>query len=107
RPRLRRFLRPDRNRNGKFKTAVKKKTLNPEFNEDFLFSVSPQELPLKTLEITVWDKDFGAKNDFIGALRLGNKCSGERWTHWEAAIKMPYQTHTVWHPLGVELHHHH
>lgn len=74
----------------KYKTSVKKKTLNPEFNEvkrvsclrtekqnglnifnyssqqEFQYDVSLDQLAKKTLEISVWDYDLGMSNDFIG-----------------------------------------
>jgi len=50
-----------------FKTTVKKHTLKPEFNEDFVFSrIQLQDLISKTLQITVYDKDMGKKDDYIG-----------------------------------------
>uniref|UniRef100_A0A1I8IJL3 C2 domain-containing protein n=1 Tax=Macrostomum lignano TaxID=282301 RepID=A0A1I8IJL3_9PLAT len=97
------YLKPDRDKSSKFKTAVKKKTLNPSFDEEFIYSVSPQDLLQRTLEVTVWDQDIGTKNDFIGALMLGNKCSASRWQHWEVLLKQPYQWHERWHSLSAEL----
>ncbi|CAL8287913.1 unnamed protein product [Arctogadus glacialis] len=52
----------------KYKTTVKKKTLNPEFNEEFSYDVSLDHLAKKTLEISVWDYDLGMSNDFIGCI---------------------------------------
>lgn len=50
-----------------FKTTVKKHTLNPEYNEEFVFShMQLQDLIGKTLRITVYDKDMGKKDDYIG-----------------------------------------
>jgi Ca2+-dependent lipid-binding protein len=50
-----------------FKTTVKKHTLQPEFNEEFVFPhVQLQELIAKTLQIVVYDKDMGKKDDYIG-----------------------------------------
>lgn len=40
------------------------KTLNPQWLEQFDLHMY-QEQP-KVLEITVWDKDFGGRNDFMG-----------------------------------------
>ena len=50
-----------------FKTTVKKHTLQPEFNEEFTFHhIQLQELISKTLQVTVFDKDMGKKDDYIG-----------------------------------------
>ncbi len=63
------FLYPSTDMNNKylFKTTVKKHTLNPEYNEEFIFyHVQLQDLISKTLRITVYDKDMGKKDDYIG-----------------------------------------
>ncbi|KAB7499967.1 Double C2-like domain-containing protein beta [Armadillidium nasatum] len=49
----------------KFKTTVKWRNLNPEFNEEFAFEMKRNELPKKTLEVRVFDKDVGRMDDFI------------------------------------------
>jgi len=60
----------DINTKWNFKTTIKKHTLQPEFNEEFVFSHIPlQELISKTLRITVYDKDMGKKDDYIGRFR--------------------------------------
>lgn len=57
----------DMNAKWSFKTTVKKHTLQPEFNEEFVFQhIQLQELISKTLQITVYDKDVGKKDDYIG-----------------------------------------
>ncbi|PVD31713.1 hypothetical protein C0Q70_07131 [Pomacea canaliculata] len=63
------YLKPDKDKKSKFKTTVKKRTLNPEYNEEFTYDIKHNELAKKTLEITVWDKDIGKANDFIGVTR--------------------------------------
>uniref|UniRef100_A0A8U7P8N3 Double C2 domain beta n=1 Tax=Corvus moneduloides TaxID=1196302 RepID=A0A8U7P8N3_CORMO len=60
------YLKPDEDKKSKHKTAVKKKTLNPEFNEEFFYEIKHGDLAKKTLEVTVWDYDIGKSNDFIG-----------------------------------------
>jgi Ca2+-dependent lipid-binding protein len=61
------FPSTDTNIKWHFKTSVKKHTLQPEFNEEFVFQhVQLQELINKTLQITVFDKDMGKKDDYIG-----------------------------------------
>ncbi|XP_072568799.1 double C2-like domain-containing protein alpha isoform X2 [Paramormyrops kingsleyae] len=65
-PYVKTYLKPDIHKKSKHKTAVIKKTLNPEFNEEFFYEISLSELSTKTLEVTVWDYDLGKSNDFIG-----------------------------------------
>ncbi|CAF1281759.1 unnamed protein product [Rotaria sordida] len=50
-----------------FKTDIKKQTLNPQFNQEFIYkNIQLKRLIKKTLQITVYDKDFGKKDNFIG-----------------------------------------
>ena len=53
-------------RTEKKKTAVKKNTLNPEFNEQFEFYIPMEKLKDYTLEIIVMDKDRIGRNECIG-----------------------------------------
>ena len=59
-------MKPDKGKKSKHKTKVARRTLNPEFNEDFVYEIKQPELAKKTLEITVWDHDVGKSNDYIG-----------------------------------------
>jgi Ca2+-dependent lipid-binding protein len=57
----------DSNNKWSFKTTVKKHTLQPEFHEEFIFPhINVQDLVNKTLQVTVFDKDMGKKDDYIG-----------------------------------------
>ncbi|XP_053130470.1 double C2-like domain-containing protein beta isoform X1 [Hemicordylus capensis] len=64
-PYVKTYLKPDEDKKSKHKTAVKKKTLNPEFNEEFCYEIKHGDLAKRTLEVTVWDYDIGKSNDFI------------------------------------------
>ncbi|KAJ8312998.1 hypothetical protein KUTeg_010371 [Tegillarca granosa] len=97
------YLKPDRDKKSKFKTVVKKKTLNPEYNEEFVYEIRHNELSKKTLEVTVWDKDIGKANDFIGGVQLGINSKGERLKHWFDTLKNPNQKFEHWHTLSAEL----
>lgn len=55
------------------KTTIKKRTLNPEFNETMQFLVPFKDLPKKTLEIGVYDYDVGRHDDYIGKNELNSK----------------------------------
>ncbi|MBN3319253.1 DOC2A protein, partial [Atractosteus spatula] len=77
-PYVKTYLKPDLQKKSKHKTAVIKKTLNPEFKEthsspplcpqEFFYEISLSDLSNKTLEVTVWDYDLGKSNDFIEPL---------------------------------------
>uniref|UniRef100_A0A3B4T312 Double C2-like domains, gamma n=1 Tax=Seriola dumerili TaxID=41447 RepID=A0A3B4T312_SERDU len=93
------ILQPDMGKKSKYKTSVKKKTLNPEFNEEFSYDVSLDQLAKKTLEISVWDYDLGMSNDFIGGVELGINASGQRLRHWFECLKNKGKKVEYWHTL--------
>ncbi|XP_029463260.1 synaptotagmin-like protein 4 [Rhinatrema bivittatum] len=66
------YLLPVRSKATKRKTPVMKKTLNPHYNHTFVYNgVKPEELHHVCLELTVWDREPLASNDFLGGVRLG------------------------------------
>ncbi|KAM6979852.1 synaptotagmin-2-like isoform 2-T2 [Aplochiton taeniatus] len=62
------FILPDKKK--KFDTKVHKKTLNPVFNETFIFKIPYEELGGKTLVMSVYDYDRFSKHDIIGEVKL-------------------------------------
>ncbi|XP_012677411.2 double C2-like domain-containing protein beta isoform X2 [Clupea harengus] len=102
-PYVKTYLKPDENKKSKHKTAVKKKTLNPEFNEEFFYDIKYADLTKKTLEVTVWDYDIGKSNDFIGGVSLGINANGERLKHWFDCLKNKDKKIERWHTLTNEL----
>uniref|UniRef100_A0A3Q4N0M5 C2 domain-containing protein n=1 Tax=Neolamprologus brichardi TaxID=32507 RepID=A0A3Q4N0M5_NEOBR len=91
-------LKPDMGKKGKGKTQIKKRTLNPEFNEEFSFDIKHSELAKKTLDISVWDYDIGKSNDYIGC-QLGITAKGERLKHWYECLKNKDKKIERWHTL--------
>ncbi|KAM6951343.1 double C2-like domain-containing protein alpha [Aplochiton taeniatus] len=102
-PYVKTYLKPDLQKKSKHKTAVIKKTLNPEFNEEFFYEISLKELSTKTLEVTVWDYDLGKSNDFIGGVSLGCHSQGETLQHWIDCLKNKGKKVERWHTLTNEL----
>ncbi|KAL6095075.1 doc2a [Pungitius sinensis] len=102
-PYVKTYLKPDVQKKSKHKTAVIKKTLNPEFNEEFFYEISFSELATKTLEVTVWDYDLGKSNDFIGGVSLGCHSQGETLQHWIDCLKNKGEKVERWHTLTNEL----
>uniref|UniRef100_A0A667WL73 Double C2 domain alpha n=1 Tax=Myripristis murdjan TaxID=586833 RepID=A0A667WL73_9TELE len=102
-PYVKTYLKPDVHKKSKHKTAVIKKTLNPEFNEEFFYEISFSELSTKTLEVTVWDYDLGKSNDFIGGISLGCHSQGETLQHWIDCLKNKGKKVERWHTLTNEL----
>ncbi|KRT84734.1 C2 domain containing protein [Oryctes borbonicus] len=65
------YLLPDKGRSSKQKTTVVKKTVNPIWNHTFIYDdVTLQELAERCLELTVWDHDRLASNEFLGGVRF-------------------------------------
>ncbi|XP_038560708.1 rabphilin-3A-like isoform X1 [Micropterus salmoides] len=97
-------LKPDMGKKGKCKTQIKKRTLNPEFNEEFNYDIKHSELAKKTLDISVWDYDIGKSNDYIGGCQLGISAKGERLKHWYECLKNKDKKIERWHTLYIENH---
>ncbi|XP_047238442.1 rabphilin-3A-like isoform X3 [Girardinichthys multiradiatus] len=97
-------LKPDMGKKGKCKTQIKKRTLNPEFNEEFSFDIKHSELAKKILDISVWDYDIGKSNDYIGGCQLGITAKGERLKHWYECLKNKDKKIERWHTLVNENH---
>ena len=53
-----------------FQQQVHKKTLSPEFSEEFIFDVPTQQLAGLTLEILVYDFDHFSRDECIGQVHL-------------------------------------
>nr|XP_017529664.2 double C2-like domain-containing protein gamma isoform X1 [Manis javanica]XP_036858310.1 double C2-like domain-containing protein gamma isoform X1 [Manis javanica] len=111
-PFVRLFLHPNVGKKSKYKTSVRKKTLNPEFNEEFFYAGPRDELAQKTLLVSVWDYDLGTADDFIapdpfpnpGGVQLSSRASGERQRHWHECLRRSDCRLELWHPLdGVPL----
>ncbi|ENN83432.1 hypothetical protein YQE_00209, partial [Dendroctonus ponderosae] len=69
-PYVKLHLLPDRKK--KYQTKVHRKSLNPVFNETFIFSVTSQELESRYLQLSVFDFDRFARHDLIGHITVDN-----------------------------------
>ncbi|MEE6503840.1 hypothetical protein FKM82_004986 [Ascaphus truei] len=98
------WLKPDMGKKAKYKTQIKKKTLNPEFNEEFFYEIKHSDLAKKQLDISVWDYDIGKSNDYIGGCQLGITAKGEHLKHWYECLKNKDKKIERWHILQNENH---
>lgn len=84
----------------KKKTHVKKRTLNPVYNESFVFEVPADNLDNVSLELLLLDWDRVTKNEVIGRLDLGgDKSSGTVLSHWTDVCNSPRRQIAEWHKL--------
>jgi synaptotagmin-7 len=83
----------------KKKTQVKEKTLNPVFDETFLFTVPYERIRQTSLIISVMDYDRMGRNEAIGQLVLGPKSGPIEMKHWNEMFAKTRQPVTQWHLL--------
>ncbi|KAM8977229.1 synaptotagmin-like protein 1 [Pelodytes ibericus] len=64
------YLLPDKSTQGKRKTKVKKKTLDPLFNETLKYKLERSELQSRYLNLSVWHRGSLGRNLFLGEVEL-------------------------------------
>ncbi|KAL2085115.1 hypothetical protein ACEWY4_018435 [Coilia grayii] len=69
-PYVKSYLIPDKAGLGKRKTSVKKRTVNPIFNEILRYRVRMDHLKSQVLNLSVWHHDTFGKNIFLGEVEL-------------------------------------
>ncbi|XP_075706056.1 synaptotagmin-like protein 2 isoform X2 [Rhinoderma darwinii] len=69
-PYVKAYLLPEKAKMGKRKTAVKKKTLNPVYNEILRYKIPKQSLETQTLNLSVWHHDVLGRNSFLGEVKM-------------------------------------
>ncbi|CAK1542307.1 unnamed protein product [Leptosia nina] len=101
-PYVKMYLLYNGQRIAKKKTHVKKRTLNPVFNESFVFEVpaAPNAtLDHVSLELLVLDWDRVTKNEVIGRVELGANGTGSARHHWREVQAAPRRQIADWHKL--------
>ncbi|XP_064618062.1 synaptotagmin-7-like isoform X2 [Liolophura sinensis] len=83
----------------KRKTAVHFGTLNPVFNETFIFDIPWEKIRDCSIEITVMDYDRVGRNDLIGKFTLGPRSGPMETRHWNDMLSKPRQPVAQWHML--------
>ncbi|NXX86656.1 MCTP1 protein, partial [Urocolius indicus] len=63
----------------KYKSKIVPKTLNPQWREQFDFHLYEEQGGI--IDITVWDKDAGKKDDFIGRCQIDLSTLSKEQTH--------------------------
>lgn len=94
------YLLYNEQRIAKKKTHIKKRTVNPVFNESFVFEVPYNEgLDNLSLEFLVLDWDRVTKNEVVGRLQLGPRGSPAAQQHWREVRNSPRRQIAEWHKL--------
>ncbi|XP_036045315.1 synaptotagmin-11 isoform X2 [Onychomys torridus] len=89
-----------RKRIAKKKTHVKKCTLNPVFNESFIYDIPTDLLPEISIEFLVIDFDRTTKNEVVGRLILGaHSVTASGADHWREVCESPRKPIAKWHSL--------
>ncbi|XP_047376071.1 synaptotagmin-2 isoform X1 [Sciurus carolinensis] len=86
----------------KKKTTVKKKTLNPYFNESFSFEIPFEQIQKVQVVVTVLDYDKLGKNEAIGKIFVGSNATGTELRHWSDMLANPRRPIAQWHSLKPE-----
>nr|XP_056702960.1 synaptotagmin-like protein 1 [Euleptes europaea] len=64
------YLLPDKSNQGKRKTAIKKRSLDPIFNETLKYKIDKAELQGRILNLSVWHHDSLSRNLFMGEVEI-------------------------------------
>uniref|UniRef100_A0A3Q1J0M5 Synaptotagmin-like protein 1 n=1 Tax=Anabas testudineus TaxID=64144 RepID=A0A3Q1J0M5_ANATE len=69
-PYVKTYLLPDKSSHSKKKTSVKKKTLNPVYDQTLKYKVRIGELRSRTLNLSVWHAEPLGRNVFLGEVEV-------------------------------------
>ncbi|XP_068085282.1 synaptotagmin 1 [Anabrus simplex] len=84
----------------KKKTATKKCTLNPYYNESFTFDVPFEDIKKAELVLTVIDYDRIGASEPIGQVTMGHNATGSELCHWSDMLATPRHAVSKWHTLN-------
>ncbi|XP_030073929.1 synaptotagmin-like protein 1 isoform X2 [Microcaecilia unicolor] len=70
-PYVKTYLLPDKSSQSKRKTAVKKRCLDPLFNETLKYKIDKTDLQSRFLNLSVWHHDSLGRNLFLGEVEIG------------------------------------
>uniref|UniRef100_A0A8C5Q2T1 Synaptotagmin-like protein 4 n=1 Tax=Leptobrachium leishanense TaxID=445787 RepID=A0A8C5Q2T1_9ANUR len=69
-PYVKSYLLPDKSRQGKRKTSIKRNTINPLYSEVLQYTIPESILLMRTLQLSVWHHDRFGRNTFLGEVNL-------------------------------------
>ncbi|KAM9376518.1 synaptotagmin-like protein 4 [Pholidichthys leucotaenia] len=68
------YLLPDKSRQSKKKTSIKRNTINPIYNETLMYSINRSQLSDRSLLISVWHHGRLSRNAFLGEVEIPLDC---------------------------------
>ncbi|XP_054886895.1 synaptotagmin-like protein 4 isoform X2 [Poeciliopsis prolifica] len=68
------YLLPDKSRQSKRKTSIKKNTINPVYNETMKYSIVRSQLVNRSLLMSVWHSGRLSRNAFLGEVQVPLDC---------------------------------
>ncbi|XP_065071613.1 synaptotagmin-7-like isoform X2 [Rhopilema esculentum] len=83
----------------KKKTAIKKRCLNPVWNEVFDFDVPIDKIRDISFVFTVMDFDRILSNEAIGQVIIGYRTAGSSLKHWTDMMNNPRKPIAMWHKI--------
>uniref|UniRef100_A0A8C8VKM3 Synaptotagmin-like protein 2 n=1 Tax=Pelusios castaneus TaxID=367368 RepID=A0A8C8VKM3_9SAUR len=89
-PYVKTYLLPEKYKLGKRKTSVRKKTLNPVYNEILRYKIDKALVKTQKLNLSVWHNDTFGRNSFLGEVELDLRT-------WDWNDKLNKQMN--WYPL--------
>ncbi|XP_075294052.1 synaptotagmin-like protein 1 [Opisthocomus hoazin] len=69
-PYIKTYLLPDKSNRSKRKTTVRKRSLDPIFNETLKYKLEKRDLQGRTLNLSVWHHDSLGRNLFLGEVEI-------------------------------------
>ncbi|XP_051486409.1 synaptotagmin-like protein 4 isoform X3 [Apus apus] len=69
-PYVKTYLLPDKSRQGKRKTTIKRNTINPLYNELLKYEINKSLLLARMLQFSVWHHDRFGRNTFLGEVEV-------------------------------------
>lgn len=64
------YLLPDKSRQSKRKTSIKRHTVNPVYNETLKYAISRSQLFTRSVQISVWHHGRFSRNTFLGEVEI-------------------------------------
>ncbi|XP_028674515.1 synaptotagmin-like protein 1 [Erpetoichthys calabaricus] len=69
-PYVKSYLLPDKSSQSKKKTSIKKKTVNPTYNETLKYKINMLDLRTRILNLSVWHSESLGRNVFLGEVEV-------------------------------------